>query len=138
MKKFLLGAVALATLGVLAACERPADVASRNISMAADNFEIMRRIVFYNGITDAYILEVTGYCSIGNDNTADQFTITCKDSSGFKKHFLGLSDNVTYFSEQVDSVPVSTFHTRVLWRPQTVLPDVDFQGSLDELTTNNN
>lgn len=138
MKKLLLGAVALSAVGLLAASEPPADVASRNISMAADNFEIMRRIVFYNGITDAYILEVIGYCSIGNDNTADQFTITCKDSTGFKKHFLGLSDNVTYFAEQVDSVAVSTFHTRVLWRPQAVLPDIDFQGSLEELTTNSN
>lgn len=137
MKRFLIF-VALAATALVAACERPADVASRNLSMAADNFEVMRRVVFYNGITDAYILEVTGFCSIGNDNTSSQFTITCKDATGFKKHFLGLSDNVTYFAEQVKAVDVSTYHTRVMWRPQTILPDIDFQGDVQELITDTN
>lgn len=137
MKRFFF-IVALVATTLVAACERPADVASRNLSMAADNFEVMRRVVFYNGITDAYILEVTGFCSIGNDNTSSQFTITCKDATGFKKHFLGLSDNVTYFAEQVEAVDVSTFHTRVLWRPQSILPDIDFQGDVNELITNTN
>lgn len=137
MKRFLF-IIALVATALVAACERPADVASRNLSMAADNFEVMRRVVFYNGITDAYILEVTGFCSIGNDNTSSQFTITCKDATGFKKHFLGLSDNVTYFAEQVEAVDVSTFHTRVLWRPQSILPDIDFQGDVQELITDTN
>lgn len=137
MKRFFF-IVALVATTLVAACERPADVASRNLSMAADNFEVMRRVVFYNGITDAYILEVTGFCSIGNDNTSYQFTITCKDATGFKKHFLGLSDNVTYFAEQVKAENVSTFHTRVLWRPQSILPDIDFQGDVQELITDTN
>lgn len=137
MKRFLF-IIALVATALVAACERPADMASRNLSMAADNFEVMRRVVFYNGITDAYILEVTGFCSIGNDNTSSQFTITCKDATGFKKHFLGLSDNVTYFAEQVEAVDVSTFHTRVLWRPQSILPDIDFQGDVQELITDTN
>ena len=138
MKRFLSALLITATMALgLAACN-PADTASRNLSMAADNFEIMRRVVFYNGITDAYILEVTGFCSIGNDNTSSQFTITCKDATGFKKHFLGLSDNVTYFAEQVEAENVSTFHTRVLWRPQSILPDIDFQGDAQELITDTN
>ena len=136
MKRFLTFVVLTITMA-LAACN-PADIASRNLSVAADNFEIMRRVVFYNGITDAYILEVTGFCSIGNDNTSSQFTITCKDATGFKKHFLGLSDNVTYFAEQVEGENVSTFHTRVLWRPQSILPDIDFQGDVQELITDTN
>ena len=136
MKRFL-SALLITTTLALAACN-PADTASRNLSVAADNFEIMRRVVFYNGITDAYILEVTGFCSIGNDNTSSQFTITCKDATGFKKHFLGLSDNVTYFAEQVESVDVSTFHTRVMWRPQSILPDIDFQGDVNKLITDTN
>lgn len=136
MKRFLTFVVLTITMA-LAACN-PADIASRNLSVAADNFEVMRRVVFYNGITDAYILEVTGFCSIGNDNTSSQFTITCKDATGFKKHFLGLSDNVTYFAEQVEAVDVSTFHTRVMWRPQSILPDIDFQGDVNKLITDTN
>lgn len=40
---------------IISACSREADVASYNLSRAADQFEIDRRIVFYNGITNEYI-----------------------------------------------------------------------------------
>ena len=120
-------------------CEPAADVASRNLSTAADNFEITRRIVFYNGITDSYMLTIEGMCSLGNNDSAEQLTVTCKTgANAFKKHFLGLSDNVTYFVEQLDSASVSAYHYRVVFRPQTILPDIDFQGDMNELTTNKN
>lgn len=119
--------------------QQPADVASRNLSTAADNFEITRRIVFYNGITDSYMLTIEGMCSLGNYDSAKQLTVTCKTGvDAYKKHFLGLSDNVTYFVEQLDPAKVSTYHYRVVFRPQTILPDIDFQGDMNELTTNKN
>ena len=120
-------------------CEPAADVASRNLSTAADNFEITRRIVFYNGITDSYMLTIEGLCSLGNQDTADELTVTCKTGPNeFKKHFLGLSDNVTYFVEQLESAKVSDYHYRVVFRPQSILPDVDFQGDADQLLNNKN
>lgn len=135
MKKLLLCASLLA----LAGCERPADVASRNLSMAADNFEITRRVVFYNGITDSYMLTIEGLCSLGNKDGPKELTVTCQTGPrAFKKHFLGLSDNVTYFVEQLEASNVSTYHYRVVFRPQTILPDIDFQGDAGELTTNRN
>ena len=124
---------AIALLFGIAACT-PADVASSNLSKAADNFEINRRVVFYNGITDTYMLTIEGRCSLGNNDTSRQVTITCKTGpDAFKKHFLGLSDNVTYFVEQLESADVSTYHYRVMFRPQTIIPDVDLQGDLGEL-----
>lgn len=76
-----------------------AEVASHNISKAADQFEIFRRVVFYNGITDEYILVVEGYCSLNVDSTDSQLELTVKTDDGkFIKHYLGLSDNVTYFA----------------------------------------
>lgn len=138
MKRIILGAGMAAIIG-LAACERPSDVASRNLSQAADNFEIARRIVFYNGITDTYMLTVEGLCSLGNNDGPKQVTITCKTApNAYKKHYLGLSDNVTYVVEQLESSAASEFHYRVMFRPQSILPDIDFQGSADELTTNRN
>lgn len=112
-----------------------AQIASRNLSKAADNFEIERRIVFYNGITDRYIAVVEGRCSITDD--AGQLEVTCKvGPDKFKKDFLGLSDNVTYFAMQTELADVSTYHHRITFKPQTILPDVDFRGSIDDLTTN--
>ncbi len=103
--------------------------ASRNLSKAADMFEIDRRIIFYNGITGEYILSLEGRCSIKDEG--HQLEVTCKTSpDAYKKHFLGLSDNVTYFSEQIDGYDVSVYHYRVIFKPQTIIPNVDFEGSL--------
>lgn len=133
MKKLLL---ALATLVGVAACAPDAEVASYNISKAADMFEIDRRIVFYNGITDAYILTIEGRCSIEKDAADVQLEVTCKvGPNDYKKHFLGVSDNVTYFVEQLESADVSVYHYRVIFKPQTILPDVDFRGDLGELVS---
>lgn len=114
-----------ALLLALAACERPADVASRNLSLAADNFEIPRRIVFYNGITDTYLLTIEGLCSLGNNDPAGKLTVTCKvGPNEYKKNFLGLSDNVTFFAEQLSGASVSTYQYKVIFRPTTVVPSV--------------
>jgi len=123
MKKLLVGAALL----VLSGCSE-ADVASQNLSFAADQFEITRRIVFYNGITGEYILTIEGLCSLGNNDSKGQLTVTCKTGpSAYKKHFLGLSDNVTYFAEQVDAASVDTYHYKVLFKPSLIVPDIDVQ-----------
>jgi hypothetical protein len=120
----VVAAIAIA-LGV-AGCESDADVASRNLSTAADNFEVARRIVFYNGITGDYILEITGLCSVGNNDTPPRVSITCKTGpSEFKKHYLDKSDNVTWFAEQINPAMVSKDHYRVVFKPSTIIPDID-------------
>ncbi len=127
MKKIVL---AIAAASALAGCS-DADIASSNLSRAADNFEVTRRVVFYNGITGEYVLSVEGLCSIGNSDTAGRLSVTCKTGNGvYKKHFLGLSDNVTFFVEQMDPLPVGVYHYRVFFKPQTILPNIDFKGSL--------
>lgn len=118
--------VALAAAGVLGlgACASDADVASENLSKAADQFEIVRRVVFVNGITDKYLFVVEGRCSI--NHSGEQLEVTCKAAGGeFKKHFLGLSDNITYFAEQLEGANVSTDHYRVIFKPEVLVPDVD-------------
>lgn len=115
-------AVMLACLSV--ACSRDADVASHNLSAKADNFEIERRIIFYNGITNEYILTIQGLCSIYDEGR--QLEVTCKTGpEDYKKHFLGLSDNVTYFVEQLEGAGVSTYRYQVTFKPSTIIPDVE-------------
>lgn len=129
MKKYFpyaLVVAALSPLVLLTGCETDADVASRNMSRAADMFEVTRRIVFYNGITGEYILSLEGLCSLGNFDAARTLSVTCKTGPGkYKKHFLGLSDNVTYFAEQLEEVPVSEYRYRVIFKPSTIIPDID-------------
>jgi len=114
-----------AAVAALAGCS-DADVASANLSKAADQFEITRRVVFYNGITGDYMLTVEGLCSLGNHDKGRELSITCKVGPGtYKKHFLGLSDNVTYFVEQLEAKPASVYHYRVVFKPAAIIPDVE-------------
>ena len=48
-----------AAVAALAGCSSDADIASRNMSKAADQFEVTRRVVFYNGIS-LYHLRTAG------------------------------------------------------------------------------
>jgi hypothetical protein len=104
-----------------------AEVASSNISKSADQFEIYRRIVFYNGITDSYILMVTGYCSVLRDTDGD-INVIVKIAPGiFLKHMLGPSDNVTWFAEQIEPSQVSTAQYRVIFKPSVIIPVIDLE-----------
>jgi hypothetical protein len=105
-----------------------AAVVSSNLSQAADQFEIYRRVVFYNGITDSYMLKVEGYCSIRVDDLDNQLELTVKTESGsYLKHYLGLSDNVTYFVEQLDTAKVSDARYRVIFKPSAIIPNIDLE-----------
>lgn len=109
-----------------------ADIASNNLSKAADQFEIDRRIVFFNGITDTYLLVIEGRCSIEVDDLDAQLEVTCKlGNNQYKKHFLGLSDNVTYFVEQTEAEDVDVFRYRVIFKPESIAPEIDLVTSGD-------
>jgi hypothetical protein len=131
MKKFLKWLSLIVLLSILVVgCGSQADTASQNLSKAADSFEITRRIVFYNGITGEDILVIEGLCSLGNYDEPGSLSVTCRvGHDQYKKHFLGLSDNVTYFAEQIDSYPADPFHYRVIFKPETLIPDIDLQTS---------
>jgi ABC-type Fe3+-hydroxamate transport system substrate-binding protein len=118
--------LATAIMLTLAACSQEADVASQNLSQAADNFEINRRVTFINGITNTAILTIEGLCSLGHGNETKSVTVTCKvGPNQYKKHFLGLSDNVTYMAEQLDPAPASVYRYRVTFNPTTLIPDIN-------------
>lgn len=126
MRKFLLVPLLLLSL-VLAWCS-DADMVSHNLSKEADYFKIVRRVVFYNGITDSYMLSLEGRCSLGNNDVAWQLTVTCKTwEDEYKKHFLWLSDNVTYFVEQLDAKNVSQNHYKVIFNPSAIIPDIEIR-----------
>lgn len=125
MKKFFSLVLCGLVVGLsVSGCQTDAQVASYNLSKDADMFQISRRVVFFNGITDTYMLTIEGLCSI--EDQSGQLEVTCKTGPGvYKKHFLGLSDNVTYFVEQLEAKDVSTYHYKVIFKPQTIIPDID-------------
>lgn len=127
-RNLIAAALLAGSLFTAAGCSSDADVASENLSTAADNFEIQRRVIFVNGITDKYLLVIEGRCSLGNFDAERELSVTCKIGDGkFVKHFLGLSDNVTYVVEQTEAANVSEYHYRVVFRPESIVPDIDLR-----------
>jgi hypothetical protein len=131
-----MGLVALIVMSfALTGCLGPsdADVASENLSKAAEQFEIPRHIVGINGITDKFLFEVVGYCSVETTDSGlgGALEVTCRlvdektKKIGFKKVFLGLSDNVTFVVEQLEATQVSTSRYRVIFKPEALIPNFD-------------
>ena len=127
--------IGLLAMLFLAGCD-DAQVASQNLVKSADNFEINRRIVFFNGITDNYLLEIEGKCAVfsGRTATSSELEVICKTGDEqYKKHFLGLSDNTAYFVEQLEPSRASAYHYRVTFKPQVIIPDVDLRVDITDL-----
>lgn len=120
---------------LLAACPDSAQIASQNLSKDADNFKIMRRVVFMNGFTNTPMLVVEGRCSIVDQG--NQLEVTCKNGpKKYVKHFFGKGDNSPYFVEQMGDVNVSEYHSKITFMPQSILPDIDFRASASALVEN--
>lgn len=116
----------------LTGCSDDATVARRNMTKAADNFELMRRIVFYNVRLGQNVVTVEGRCSIEYSNSRTEYI--CKVGDGkFIRNFLSDSNDIVAIVEQMDSVPVNVYHFRRTFKPQTIIPDIDFRGSSGEL-----
>lgn len=132
MRSRIVYLVVLAVMGLMltgcgSGCESDADLAAKNLSKAAEQFEVNRRIVFINGITDKYLFVVEGACSVETSDSGlnGSLEVTCKTDDGFKKMYLGLADNVTYIVEQIGTIDVSTTRYRVIFKPEAIVPNVD-------------
>lgn len=118
------GALLVAGVVGLSSCGSDADKVSRNVSTAAENFEVQRLIVGVNGITDKVEFSVEGRCSIEPDPS--RLVVTCKQGpDDYRKHYLGLSDNIFWVSTQLEGVDASVYRTRIILKPQNIVPDFD-------------
>lgn len=123
MRCFMILAACAVAL-VAGGCSSDADKASKNLGKAAEQFEVQRKIVGINGITDKVLFEVEGRCSIEKEELG--LVVVCKHGpKDFRKHFVGLSDNVTYISTQLKGIDVSVYRTRIILKPENILPDFD-------------
>lgn len=121
----VIGAALAATVALTAAgCEdTAAKKASENTSIAADNFEVQRKIVGINTRTDKPIFYVEGRCSI---ERAGDLIVTCKHGDNdYRKHYLGQATDVAWTAFQMKGIDVSVYHTRIILRPETILPELE-------------
>jgi len=131
--KTIVAATSVTALGLtLSACTDEATTVDENMTTAADNFEVNREIFVLNGITDEVLYTVEGRCSITDEG--NQLEVLCKiaegnEPSSYVKHMFGLSDNVTYMVIQLDELNADPWHHRIVIRPETIVPEIDFNTS---------
>lgn len=103
---------------------READNVSYNLSLEADNFNVIRQITVINCIQGDVLFQMTGKMSILADTEDHQLEITVEDENGkYRKHFIGLSDNVTYVVEDItDTNKVSKYRYTLNFNPKMWLP----------------
>lgn len=105
MKKRIVCVLAIATLavGMLAGCETEASRVEYNLTQEADNFNIVRQLTVINCLQGDVLFQMTGKMSITADVDDNQLEIIVENEDGnYTKHFVGLSDNVTYTIEDLN------------------------------------
>jgi hypothetical protein len=119
----VLAVAVLATAG----CTSSADKVSDNLSKSAEQFEVQRKIIGINGITDKVLFSVEGRCSLEyGESMANTLDVICKQGpDNYKKHYIGLSDNVTFVSVQTKGLDVSEYRTRIIIKPENIVPNLD-------------
>lgn len=125
MKKVLISLlVSISVIGMvgMVGCTE-ANTVSTNISREADNFNVTRRLVVINGRTDTIIFSLVGNFSLTVDQEENQLEVISEVRDGvYRKHFIGLSDELMYFIEDVGDTEVSKYDYEVEFIPEKVIP----------------
>lgn len=116
MKRIVaLTAILMATVLLFTACQTEAQKVSYNLSLEADNFNDIRQITVINCLQGDVLFQMTGKMSITADTNDNQLEIVVEDENGkYKKHFIGLSDNVTYVVEDITSEDATNISIRLI------------------------
>jgi hypothetical protein len=118
---------------LLVGCESEpaADIANRNLTKAADNFEVPRRITAINTRNpDKPLFVVEGFCSYetGGD-TIQAICLIDRATGEISRTTLGKASEVTFVVTQLQGVKVDLFRPRVIFRPETIVPNFDLSTS---------
>ena len=125
-QKYALAAILVAGALALTGCTSDADKASENIAIAAEQFEVQRTIVGINGITGKTIFYAEGRCSF--ESSGRRFDVTCRyGPDEYRKHVFIMGDQDSVAVTQEEAIDVSVYHTRVILKPENLLPEFDLE-----------
>lgn len=123
MKKKLIGSLMIIALAIGVVGCTQSQRASSNLSKEADNFNVVRQLTVINSIQGDVLFQMTGKLSIYADTEDNQLEVTVEDENGnYQKHYVGLSDNVTYTLEQLRGKNVSNHRYTLNYNPKMWLP----------------
>lgn len=107
---------------VFTSCSAAENV-NHNLSQAADNFQVARKITVYNARTDLIVMEMEGYMSISNNST-NELVVTCMTGANqYKKNYVYLNEYVIYVVEDITGTTTDPYHYKVKF--YGAIPDID-------------
>lgn len=107
---------------ILTGCTQ-AERASYNLSKEADNFNDVRRLTVINCIQNDVLFQMEGRMSINADTGDNQLEVIVENGEDdYSKHFVGLSDNVTYVIEDVAGADVENTKYTLNFNPEMWVP----------------
>ncbi len=120
MKKII---VLLIMVMTLCGCNTDAETATYNIKQDAEQFKVIRRVIFINNITGEYLFQAEGNCSVETNNEAMRLELTCKTGEDrYKVHYFGLSDNTSYLVEQMEWREADKYRYKIIFKPKSIVP----------------
>lgn len=124
MKKKLVSIIlAVGMVFAFTGCEGEAQKVSYNLSQEADNFNVVRQLTVINGIQGDILFQMTGKLSIKADSSEKQLEVVVENADGtYQKHFVGLSDNVSYIVEQKNYKNVDKYQYSLNYNPKMWIP----------------
>ena len=121
-KKVLALLLSVSTMFAFSGCSEASKV-SHNLSLEADNFNDVRQVTVINCLQGDVLFQMTGKMSITADTSDNQLEVVVEDEKGeYKKHFIGLSDNVTYVVEDITAGDVSKNKYTLNFNPEMWIP----------------
>lgn len=126
--KLIIIAITLLGLFTFVGCESQSDKVSYNLSQEADNFNVVRQLTVMNCIQGDVLFQMTGKMSIKADRSDNQLEVIVESEDGsYQKHFIGLSDNVTYVVEQKNYKDVNNYKYSLNYNPKMWIP-IEFEN----------
>ena len=125
MKKKIVAAIIAVSVAVgITACSEASRVES-NLTKEADNFNVVRQLSVINCLQGDVLFQMSGRMSITADVDDNQLEIIVENNDNtYVKHFVGLSDNVTYVIEDLNlgANDVNKYQYTLNFNPNMWLP----------------
>lgn len=122
MKKKILVVLAILVVGLLLVGCRQSDRVSYNLSQEADNFNVARKLIVINQRTDTILFSMTGNFSLKNDGNDELSVIGENDDGTYYKHFIYLSDEISYIVEDLGETRTSRYKYQINFNPKMIVP----------------
>lgn len=122
-KKSILLVGLIVLIALLVGCaQRESEMVSYNLSLEADNFNVVRQLTAINNITGDVMFQMTGKMTIKADTADGQLEIVVEDDGIYRKHFIGLNEVTSYVVEDISGGDVNKYKYTLNYNPKMWIP----------------